>query len=89
MSTNGSILVNGRRSTSPDRRVRFGNIERYDILMSNGIQKQKEGDTLGSTGTTKLDTQLQQALKLGFRYSVGKLGRLQLQFGACFEENVK
>ncbi|XP_004205870.2 suppressor of Mek1 [Hydra vulgaris] len=69
MATNGSILANGRRSSSPDRRVTFGNIERYDILMSNGIRQDTENTI--SSGITKLDNQIQQAVKLGFRYSLG------------------
>ncbi|XP_065652012.1 dentin sialophosphoprotein [Hydra vulgaris] len=69
MATNGSILANGRRSSSPDRRVTFGNIERYDILMSNGIRQDTENTI--SSGITKLDNQIQQAVKLGFKYSLG------------------
>lgn len=76
----GSILMNGRGSTSPDRHVTFGNIERYDILTSNEIRdnkvKRQYGGTLitpsGSYPMTRLDIRIRKAILLGFNYLPGE-----------------
>ena len=79
----GSILLNeGRRSVSPDRRVRFGNIERYDILTSNEIQsnmnqKRTKTDIVktsnGNYPMTRLDNRIRKSIMLGFTYMIGRL----------------
>ncbi|XP_066912047.1 uncharacterized protein [Clytia hemisphaerica] len=70
----GSILINdGRRSASPDRRVTFGNIERYDIMTSNEIKNnmnQKRDNeapvAINDYPMTRLDNRIRKALLLGF-----------------------
>ena len=70
----GSILINdGRRSASPDRRVTFGNIERYDIMTSNDIKNNMNQKrdfeapiTINDYPMTRLDNRIRKALLLGF-----------------------
>lgn len=80
----GSILINdGRRSASPDRRVTFGNIERYDIMTSNEIknnmnykrrdQEEKTTAPNGNYPMTRLDNRIRKAVMLGFTPMPGKL----------------
>ena len=74
----GSILINdGRRSASPDRRVTFGNIERYDIMTSNEMKdiKSNRGDVPTINGNypmTRLDNRIRKAVMLGFTETPGK-----------------
>ncbi|XP_057309624.1 E3 ubiquitin-protein ligase RBBP6-like [Hydractinia symbiolongicarpus] len=76
----GSILINdGRRSASPDRRVTFGNIERYDIMTSNEIknniqQRGSNRDVMTVNGNypmTRLDNRIRKAVMLGFAHTIG------------------
>lgn len=77
-----SILINdGRRSASPDRRVTFGNIERYDIMTSNEIKnnmhatpKSTGNNIMTATGSyvlTRLDNRIRKSIMLGFTYMPG------------------
>lgn len=77
----GSILINdGRRSASPDRRVTFGNIERYDIMTSNEIknnihQRGSNRDVMTVNGNypmTRLDNRIRKAVMLGFAHTIGR-----------------
>jgi len=77
----GSILINdGRRSASPDRRVTFGNIERYDIMTSNEVKnnmnQRRDADAPatvnGNYPMTRLDNRIRKSLLLGFSPMPGK-----------------
>ena len=77
----GSILINdGRRSASPDRRVTFGNIERYDIMTSNEIKNNMNQKrdfeapaAINDYPMTRLDNRIRKALLLGFSPMPGKI----------------
>ena len=76
-----SILINdGRRSASPDRRVTFGTIERYDIRTSNQIKNNMNQKrdfeapvAINDYPMTRLDNRIRKALLLGFSSMPGNL----------------
>ena len=94
MSVPGSILIHdGRRSASPDRRVTFGNVERYDIMTSNELKNNiyVKRDIMANnlktpTGTyimTRLDDRIRKAIMLGFAETPGSVGFTSRR---CFAE---